>query len=211
MLTFAHLGQSLVRKIGPNVAPSSPRTSSFPSLWPFLIRSIHFSLPCSGQYTLRLKLASSSDWYLDLHLILIQYLTNSTNLQILRLQCCLFSMIIYLANISSPGVTALQLRLQPSESVPSELNRTLTTLLMLFITGGRMEPILWPPITTVPWADPPQLSSIKVVPSPSTIVRESQRQLSLWRHGGMLNAMNCNSRTIPCSTSIVCVWSTKLG
>ena len=43
---------------------------------------------------------------------------------------------------------------------------------MLVILGGREEPIVWSPIRMLPSEDP-QLFSIKVVPSPSVIVKWS--------------------------------------
>ena len=59
----------------------------------------------------------------------------------------------------SPGVTALQLTLQPVLEVSlSVLNTSLTMLLVLLMSAGMVEP---------------QLFSIKVVPSPSVIVRWS--------------------------------------
>ena len=59
----------------------------------------------------------------------------------------------------SPGVTALQLTLQPDLVIsPSVLNTSLTMLLVLIMSAGKMVP---------------QLFSIKVVPSPSVIVRWS--------------------------------------
>ena len=59
----------------------------------------------------------------------------------------------------SPGSTALQLRLQPAlVPLQSVLNRRLTVLLLLVNVFGRFEP---------------QRDPIKVVPSPSVIVRWS--------------------------------------
>ena len=60
---------------------------------------------------------------------------------------------------NSPGVTALQLTLQPVIVLESSvLNTRLTMLLVLLISAGK---------------ELPQLFSIKVVPSPSVIVRWS--------------------------------------
>ena len=57
----------------------------------------------------------------------------------------------------APGVTALQLTLQPVPVViPLVLNTSLTMLLVLVMSAGRVVP---------------QFFSIKVVPSPSVIVR----------------------------------------
>ena len=64
-------------------------------------------------------------------------------------------------------------------------------MLLLVMSAGREEPILWPPITMLPSEEKPQLFSIKVVPSPSVIVRWSYLQVE-W--GTMLNAVNCNER-----------------
>ena len=69
------------------------------------------------------------------------------------------------------------------------LNRRLVILLVLVILGGRVDP---------------QLFSIKVVPSPSVIVRWSESQV-LW--DSMSNAVNSNDTTSPCSTIIVSVLS----
>ena len=56
-------------------------------------------------------------------------------------------------------MTALQLTLQPEYVIsPSVLNKRLTTLLVLLMAAGKVVP---------------QLFSIKVVPSPSVIVRWS--------------------------------------
>ena len=58
-----------------------------------------------------------------------------------------------------PGVTAVQLTLHPVlVSLPSVLNTSLTILVLVVMAAGREEP---------------QLFSIKVVPSPSMIVRWS--------------------------------------
>ena len=62
------------------------------------------------------------------------------------------------------------------------MNTSLTMLLVLVMSAGRVVP---------------QLFSIKVVPSPSVIVRWSQRQVEL---GKMSNAVNCKERINPCST-----------
>ena len=68
------------------------------------------------------------------------------------------------------------------------MNTKLTTLLLLVILGGRDEPILWPPISMVPSSKEPQLFCIKVVPSPSVIVRWSGLQKN--SIDPMSNAMN---------------------
>ena len=110
----------------------------------------------------------------------------------------------------SPGVTALQLTLQPDLALfPSVMNTRLTMLLLLVMLGGRKELILWPPITMLPLEEEPQLFSIKVVPSPSVIVRWSSQLEShnVW----MSNAVNCKERINPCSTCIVSVFSRLFG
>ena len=89
-----------------------------------------------------------------------------------------------------PGVTAVQLRLHPVQPVPlpSVLNTSLTIMVLVVMGAGREEP---------------QLFSIKVVPSPSRIVRWSQKQSGL---DSMSNAVNCNDRMSPsstCSTSVL--------
>ena len=108
----------------------------------------------------------------------------------------------------SPGVTALQLTLQPVAEWPPEVTNTkLTVLFLLFILGGTVDFILWPPIKRKPYF--PQLFSSKGVPSPSVIVRWSLRQSK--NVVSMLNAVNSNDRISPCSTRIVCVFSKLLG
>ena len=95
--------------------------------------------------------------------------------------------------------------LEPTRSV---LNTRLTVLLLLLMAGGKEEPILWPPITIFPSEVEPQLFSIKVVPSPSVIVRWSQIQAdSYW----MLKAVNSKERISPSSTWIVSVFSRLSG
>lgn len=94
----------------------------------------------------------------------------------------------------TPGVTALQLTLQPlSVTLELALNNALTTLVTLVMLLGRVEP---------------QVFFIKGVPSPSVIVRLSKPHLE-W--GSMLNAVNCNSITSPCLTCIVSVFAKKSG
>ena len=76
-----------------------------------------------------------------------------------------------------PGVTALQLTLQPVLGSPLVvMNTRLTTLLLLLMAAGREEPILWPPTKTSE-EEEPQLFFIKVVPSLSMIVRWPKRQV----------------------------------
>ena len=95
-------------------------------------------------------------------------------------------------------------------------------LLLLVIAGGKEEPILSPPITMpptwlfwplvkmlLPLEEEPQLFSIKIVPSPSVIVRWSQTQLL--PQGSMSNAVNCKEMISPCSTWIVSVTSRLFG
>ena len=97
---------------------------------------------------------------------------------------------------------ALQMTLQPENPIKvSVLNKRLTTLLLLFIAGGREDPIGLPPTTTLE-EEFPQLFSIKVEPSPSMIVRWSLSQVG-WC--SMSNAVNCNEMTSPSLTSIVSV------
>ena len=95
---------------------------------------------------------------------------------------------------SPPGSTALQVIFQPvivSEPLRlSVLNKRLTTLLVLLRAAGK---------------ELPQLFSIKVVPSPSVIVRWSQSQVE--SHHSMSNAVNCNEMISPSSTCIVSVFS----
>ena len=101
----------------------------------------------------------------------------------------------------SPGVTAIQLILQPDLEVKLlVLNTSLTMLLVLIMLSGREEPILWSPIRMLPSEVEPQLFSIKVVPSPSVIVR--------WSKQAMSNAVNRKERISPCSTWIVSVFLT---
>ena len=86
--------------------------------------------------------------------------------------------------VCSPGVTALQLALQPSlVLLASVLKNISMTLLVLLMLAGREEPQAFPN---------------KVVPSPSVI-------LSLSLQPSVLNAVNCKSITSPSSTCIVAV------
>ena len=76
-------------------------------------------------------------------------------------------------------------------------------LLVLVMLGGREELILSPPIKMLPSEEEPQLFFIKVVPSPSVIVRWWLSQV-----GSNLrtsNAVNCKDRINPCWTFIVSV------
>ena len=91
---------------------------------------------------------------------------------------------------------------------------SLMTLLLLVMSGGREEPILWPPtMLRVPGSLEVQLFPIKIVPSLSMIVRWSQPQRGhmsdvserLDLSVGMLNAVNCKDRMNPSSTCIVSV------
>ena len=61
-------------------------------------------------------------------------------------------------------------------------------LLMLVMAAGREEP---------------QLFSVKVVPSPSMIVRWSKAQVE---SDSMSNAVNCNDRMSPSSTCMISVF-----
>ena len=109
----------------------------------------------------------------------------------------------------SPGVTALQLRLQPVlVPLPSVMNTRLTVLLVLVMSVGRVDPILCPSITMSPSEEEPQLFSIKVVPSPSVIVRWSKKQVE---YNSMSNAVKCNEIISPFSTCIVSVFSRRFG
>ena len=80
-------------------------------------------------------------------------------------------------NMETPGVTAVQLRLQPGHVLIllSELNVRLTMLLLLRMGTGRKEPIILSPTNMLPLKWEPQLFSIKVVPSSSMIVRWSEQ------------------------------------
>ena len=92
-----------------------------------------------------------------------------------------------------PGVTAVQLTLQPVLVVsPSVMNISLTILVLVVTAAGREEP---------------QLFSIKVVPSPSVIVRWSLQEPEEW----ISKAENVKERMSPCSTSIISVRSRLLG
>ena len=100
----------------------------------------------------------------------------------------------YVVYLHKPDVTALQLTAQPGlEPLASVLKYISTVLLLLLISSGREDP---------------QLFSIKVVPSPSVIVRWSYSQVE-W--GSMSNAVNCSEMTSPSSTFIVSVLSTLFG
>ena len=106
-----------------------------------------------------------------------------------------------LMDFSPPGSTALQLIFHPvilSEPLRlSVLNKRLTTLLLLIMVAGRQEP---------------QVFSIKVVPSPSVMVRWSQAQsppVGL-EHCSMSKAVNCRIRISPSFTRNICFFS-RLG
>ena len=94
-----------------------------------------------------------------------------------------------------PGVNALQLTLQPGvvEPLSPVTKKRFTVLLVLVIMVGRVEP---------------QRFFIKVVPSPSVIVRWSQSQVE-W--DSMLNAVKCKEITNPCPTFIVSVHARLFG
>jgi len=69
------------------------------------------------------------------------------------------------------------------------LNKRLTMLLVLLMAAGK---------------ELPHPFSIKVVPSPSVIVRWSHGQVE--PHRSMANAVNCNEMISPSSTCIVSVF-----
>ena len=74
-----------------------------------------------------------------------------------------------------PGGTALQVTLQPRfvvfELSIAVVKMSLTILLLLVILGGRERPIFWPHVVMSPFSVVPQVLPIKIVPSPSVIVR----------------------------------------
>ena len=82
-------------------------------------------------------------------------------------------------------------------------------LLVLVMLAGRNEPIIWPPMTMLPSEVGPQLFFIKVVPSPSLIVRWFKQEPV--EEYSMSNVVNCKDRINPCSTTIVSVLSRLLG
>ena len=100
-----------------------------------------------------------------------------------------------------PGSTAFQVILHPicvSEPLrPSVLNKMSTMLVLLLIATGRVMP---------------QFFSIKVVPSPSTMVRWSQTQSPSvgFEHSSMSNAVNWRIKMSPSSTWSLCFFS-RLG
>ena len=71
----------------------------------------------------------------------------------------------------SPGVTALQLRLQPGLVPSLFVWKKISTLLLLVVMIGGMK------YQEEDGSEYPQLLSIKVVPSPSVILTKSHEQL----------------------------------
>ena len=114
----------------------------------------------------------------------------------------------------APGGTAFQLTLQPDlEPRLPVLKAMLMLLLLLTMAGGKEDPMSFPSKIAVLFEEDPQPLAIKVVPSPSVIVRWSQLQLRSQRTGSKSrsNAVNSRYMTIPCSTCINSVFSSQSG
>ena len=89
----------------------------------------------------------------------------------------------------------------------------LMLLLLLMMAGGSEDPMSLPSKMAVLFEVEPQLLPIKVVPSPSVIVRWSQLQLRSQSTGSksMSKALNSNDKIIPLCTCISSVFSRKSG
>ena len=86
-------------------------------------------------------------------------------------------------------------------------------LLLDTIAGGKDDPMSLPSKMVELFKEEPQLFPIKVVPSPSIIVKWSQLQLRSHSTGSksMSKALNSNDKIIPCSTCTNSVFSSKSG
>ena len=114
----------------------------------------------------------------------------------------------------SPGATAFQFTFHPDiEPRLPVLKTMLMLLLLLTMAGGSEDPMSLPSKMAVLFEVEPQLFPIKVVPSPSVIVRWSQLQLRSQRTGSksMSKATNSIDKIIPCSTCTNSVFSNLSG
>ena len=113
-----------------------------------------------------------------------------------------------------PGVTAFQLILQPDLEPRLPVLKVMLMLLLLdTIAGGKDDPMSLPSKMVELFKEEPQLFPIKVVPSPSMIVKWSQLQLRSQSTGSksMSKALNSNDKIIPRCTCISSVFSRKSG
>ena len=114
----------------------------------------------------------------------------------------------------TPGAAAFQVILQPDlEPKLPVLKVMLILLVLVTMVGGRDDPMSLPSKIAEPFDEEPQLLPIKVVPSPSVIVRWSQLQLRSQRTGSksMSKATNSIDKIIPCSTCTSSVFSNLSG
>ena len=93
------------------------------------------------------------------------------------------------------------------------LKAMLMLLLLLTMAGGKEDPMSFPSKIAVLFEEDPQPLAIKVVPSPSVIVKWSQLQLRSQSTGSksMSKATNSMDKIIPCSTCTNSVFSSKSG
>ena len=111
-------------------------------------------------------------------------------------------------------MTAFQLILQPDLEPRLPVLKVMLMLLLLdTIAGGKDDPMSLPSKMVELFKEEPQLFPIKVVPSPSMIVKWSQLQLRSQSTGSksMSKALNSNDKIIPRCTCISSVFSRKSG
>ena len=114
----------------------------------------------------------------------------------------------------TPGAAAFQVIIQPDlEPRLPVLKVMLILLVLVTMVGGREDPMNLPSKIAEPFDEEPQLFPIRVVPSPSVIVKWSQLQLRSQSTGSksMSKALNSNDKIIPCSTCTSSVFSSRSG
>ena len=114
----------------------------------------------------------------------------------------------------TPGDAAFQVILQPDlEPRLPVLKVMLILLVLVTMVGGSEDPMSLPSKMAESLDEEPQLFPIRMVPSPSVIVKWSQLQLRSQSTGSksMSKALNSNDKIIPCSTCTSSVFSSKSG
>ena len=114
----------------------------------------------------------------------------------------------------TPGAAALQVILKPDlEPRLPVLKVMLILLVLVTMVGGSEDPMSLPSKMAELLDEEPQLLPIRMVPSPSVIVKWSQLQLRSQSTGSksMSKATNSMDKIIPCSTCTNSVFSSKSG